>query len=380
MKICFVCCEYPPAPHGGIGSMTQVLGRALVAAGHEVRVIGIYPSLDGLAEAEDDGGIGVYRLQRPGGRFGWTRGRRLLFERIARWVERGETDLVEVPDWEGYAACWPSLAAPVVTRLHGSITYFTREMEEPLDWPAYCLEAASFHRADYCCSTSAYTAYRTARLFGSRLRPVSVLFNPVDVPVETPPWSRDCRRVVYAGTLTAKKGVVSLIRSWPRVALSRPDAELHLFGKDAGAPDGGPMRDLLVSLLPEECAVSVHFHGHCNRERLQSEFRACRLAVFPSFAEAFSLAPMEAMAEGCPVICSARCSGPELIEHGVNGLLIDPGSPAQIGDAILRLLNDDAGCERLGAAGRRTVADRFSSGVIAARNEEFYRACVSRYA
>ena len=358
--------------------MTRVLGRALVAAGHEVRVIGVYPSLDGLLDSEVDDGIRVYRLQRPAGRFGWTRGRRLLFQQIARWAERGETDLVEVPDWEGYAACWPSLAVPVVTRLHGSITYFNREMQEPLDWPAYCLEAASFHRADYCCSTSAYTSRRTARLFGSRLRPVSVLFNPVDIPLDAPPSTRDPRRVVYAGTLTAKKGVVSLIRAWPRVASCRPDAELQLFGRDAGAPDGRPMRELLLSLLPPECARSVHFQGHCHRERLQSEFRLCRLAVFPSFAEAFSLVPMEAMAENCPVIYSARCSGPELIEHGANGLLIDPGRPEQIAEAILLLLNDNIRCERLGTAGRRTVAERFSSGVLAARNEEFYRACVSR--
>jgi glycogen synthase len=380
MKICFVCCEYPPAPHGGIGSMTRVLGRALVAAGHEVRVIGVYPSLDGVAEFEDDGGIRVCRLLSPVGCFGWTRGRRLLFQRIARWVERGEAELVEVPDWEGYAAGWPSLAVPVVTRLHGSITYFSREMEEPLDWPAYCLEAASFHRADYCCSTSEYTSCRTARLFGSRLRPVSVLFNPVDLPADALPPARNCRRVVYAGTLTAKKGVISLIRAWARVARSRPDAELHLFGKDAGAPDGRPMRDLLLSLLPPECAGSVHFHGHCHREHLRSEFRACRLAVFPSFAEAFSLVPMEAMAESCPVIYSARCSGPELIDHGANGLLIDPSRPEEIAEAILLLLNDGVCCDRLGAAGRRTVAERFSSSVLTARNEEFYRACVARHA
>src|SRR5215467_6645136 len=36
MKICYLCNEYPPAPHGGIGSVTQVLGRALADAGHQV--------------------------------------------------------------------------------------------------------------------------------------------------------------------------------------------------------------------------------------------------------------------------------------------------------------------------------------------------------
>jgi glycosyltransferase involved in cell wall biosynthesis len=298
---------------------------------------------------------------------------------VKQWVERGEVDLVEVPDWEGYAACWPRLRAPVVTRLHGSSSYFAREMRTRLHWPAYCLEAASFHRADRCCSTSAYTAARTQRLFGTRLQPVDVLFNPVDVPPE-PRTPRSQNRVVFAGTLTAKKGVVPLVKAWPEVLEVCPSAELHLFGKDAGADDGTPMIDVLTELLPGSARDSVRFHGHVERERVQSEFAACRLAVFPSFAEAFSMVPLEAMAHGCPVIYSNRCSGPELIDSGRNGLLIDPDRPGQIAEAIVSLLRDDVACARIGAAGRRTVTQRFSTSVLLARNERFYAECISRHA
>jgi glycogen synthase len=380
MRICFICGEYPPVPHGGIGSVTRLLGRTLAARGHQVRVIGLYRSLEGVAPAEEDAGVRVWRIGIPSGRFGWTRARRRLFRTVAEWAARGEIELIEVPDWEGHAACWPSLPVPVVTRLHGSITYFTCEMNGPFHWPAYCLEAASFHRADYCCSTSEYTARRTARLFGTRLRPVPVLFNPVEVAQPESAAGRDALRVVFAGTLTAKKGVMPLIEAWKDVVRSRPGAELHFFGKDAGAGDGRPMRDLLTESLPPEAAGSVRFHGHVDRGRLQSVFASCRLAVFPSFAEAFSMAPMEAMAQNCPVIYSRRCSGPELIEHGVNGLLVDPGRREEIAAAIVQLLDDGALCERLGTAGRASVEERFSSGRIAARNEEFYQDCIARHA
>jgi glycosyltransferase involved in cell wall biosynthesis len=379
MKICFICGEYPPALHGGIGSMTRLLGRSLARAGHEVRVIGVYPSLAGLVELEEDAGVRVHRIEEDEGSFGWARSRRRLFRIVADWAQRGEIDLVEVPDWEGHAAGWPSLPVPVVTRLHGSISYFTREMRQPFHWSAYCLEAASFHRADFCCSTSEYTAQRTNRLFGPRLRPVPVLFNPVEVEPR-PPICRSEHRVVFAGTLTAKKGVVSLMEAWPQVLARRSDAELHLFGKDAGDGKGGAMRELLMSILPREQAGTVHFHGHVGRERLQQEFRECGVAVFPSFAEAFSLAPMEAMAEACPVIYSKRGSGPELIEHGVNGLLIDPARPAELAESILLLLDDASRRDRLGAAGCSTVKERFSSAVLTARNAEFYEDCVSCYA
>ncbi len=372
MKICFLCCEYPPAPHGGIGSVTQVMARALAGRGHEVRVAGLYASLQDDAPVESDRGVAVWRMAMPRGRFGWTHGRRLLFQTVARWVERGEVELVEVPDWQGYAACWPRLAAPVVTRLHGSSSYFAREMQTRLDWPAYCLEAASFHRADECCSTSAYTAARTARLFGPRRRPADVLFNPVDLPPE-PGAERSRHRVVFAGTLTPKKGVGPLVEAWPAVVAACPASELHLFGKDAG------MQDALLARLPGSTRDSVHFHGHVDRTRVQSEFATCRLAVFPSFAEAFSMVPLEAMAQGCPVIYSNRSSGPELIDHGRDGLLIDPARPEQIAESILGLLRDDAACARLGAAGRRKVAERFSTGVLLARNERFYEESIWRH-
>ncbi len=379
MKICFVCGEYPPARHGGIGSVTQVLGRALAAAGHEVRSVGLYlPREAETGAAESDRGVAVRRIPMPQGRLGWTRGRKRLFETVARWARRGEIDVVEVPDWEGYAAGWPPLRVPVVARLHGSSSYFAREMRAPLRWPDYCLEAASFHRADDCCSTSAYTAARTERLFGRRRRPVEVLFNPVELPPE-PAGPRAAHRVVFAGTLTAKKGVAPLIEAWPAVVRACPGAELHVFGKDEGAPDGRPMAEALQELLPGDARDSVHFHGLVERERVQREFAASRAAVFPSFAEGFSMAPLEAMAEACPVIYSRRSSGPELIDSGRDGLLVDPGRPAEIAEAIVRLLRDGDLCARLGAAGRRTVAERFATGVLLARNEQFYADSIRRH-
>lgn len=364
MRICFLCCEYPPAKHGGIGSVTQVLGRALAASGHEVRAVGVYPELHAPVSGEDDG-VQVWRLPAPGGRFGWTRGRKLLFETVREWSNRGEIDVVEVPDWEGYAAGWPSLRIPVVTRLHGSSSYFAREMKAPLDWPAWCLEAASFHRADQCCSTSAYTAARTQRIFGPRRDRVEVLFNPVEIPPARPK-ARDANRVVFAGTLTPKKGVRPLIECWSAVARERPAAELHLFGKDEG------MQAEMIAILPDGIRDSVRFHGHVSREQVKAAFETCRLAVFPSYAEAFSMAPMEAMAQGCPVIYSKLHSGPELIEHGRNGLLIDPDRPEEIAGAITRLLRDGGEASRLGAAGREDVSRRFACDVLVRRNEEFY--------
>jgi len=91
------------------------------------------------------------------------------------------------------------------------------------------------------------------------------------------------------------------------------------------------------------------------------------------------MVPLEAMMQKCPVIYSSRSSGPELIDHGGNGLLIDPGKPETISQAIVALLSDSVMRDRLAVAGRQTVAARFATDVLVARNEEFYRCCISRH-
>jgi glycosyltransferase involved in cell wall biosynthesis len=181
--------------------------------------------------------------------------------------------------------------------------------------------------------------------------------------------------VVFSGTLTGKKGIVSLVKSWPLVAKALPGAELHVFGKDGRAENGGSMQELLCSMLNGE-RPSVHFHGHVARKELFEAYRTASAAVFPSYAEAFAVAPLEAMAVGCPTIFSERGSGPELLTHEREGLLVDPDNPAQIADSILRVLRNAAFAAEIGNAGRERVREVFDIEKMVARNVDFYARCV----
>ena len=62
---------------------------------------------------------------------------------------------------------------------------------------------------------------------------------------------------------------------------------------------------------------------------LVEEFQRARVIVLPSYAEGFSLTPLHAMAAGCPTVYTSRGSGPEVIEDGRDGLLIDPDDAGQ---------------------------------------------------
>lgn len=378
MRIAFVCDEYPPGPHGGIGTMVRTLARGLAADGHGVRVVGAYSRDYPAPDYEVDGGVQVWRARTPRGPLGWLRARLALRATVARWCRGGFADVVEVADWGGPAAGWPRLPVPVVARLNGSATFFAAELGRPVERVTWMLERRSLRRADYWASTSRYTADRTRALFDLPDDADAVLPNAVELP---PPVTRQrsARRVVFSGTLTAKKGVRSLVEAWPLVLARVPDAELHLYGKDGRSEFGGGMRDELRSRLPAAAADHVVFHGHVGSDELLAALGEARAAVFPSYAEAFAHAPLEAMAAGCPTVYTRRGSGPELITPEVDGLLVDPDDRTAIAGALVRLLTDDVLAMRLGDAGRATVSERFSADRLVAASAQFYGRCVESF-
>jgi glycosyltransferase involved in cell wall biosynthesis len=377
MRIAFVCNEYPPGPHGGIGTMVSTLARALVTAGHEVRVVGTYDDEWGGGTRERDLGVDVWRLRRPPGRLGWLAARRQLFEAVHGWARAGEIDVVEVPDWEGMAAGWPRLDVPVVARCNGSATYFQAELGAPVRAATRLLEGRSLRRADQWCAVSRHTAEKTRRLFALPTA-ATVLHNGIELPTGTPSASRDPARVVFSGTLVRKKGVVSLMHAWDAVAAQRPDAELHVYGKE-GEIGGAPAIAVLQGLLTRAARARVVFHGHIGRDELGTALDGAGIAVFPSYAEAFALAPLEAMAHGCAVVYSRRGSGPEVIDHERDGLLVDPDAPADIAGALLALLNEPARAARLAAAGHARVRTEFAIDAVASRSAEFFAQCVATF-
>ena len=379
MNIFFECPEYPPGPHGGIGTLIQLLARGLVRSGHQVKVAGIYPPDYPAPDREIDEGVEVFRFRPARGRFAWLPARLRLYRLVSRWSRSGEIDLIEVPDYGAPAAGWPSLPVPVVTRLSGSGSFFATEMGRPLKREFY-LELASLRRSDFWCSESRYMGEKTRDLYKLSKPPDAVIYNPVALPPLNPGVARSKTRVVYAGTLTEKKGVIPLVDCWPRVVGECPDAELHIWGKDTHTADRGSMQEFLRRRISGSASSgSVTFHGHVTLDELIQEFQTARLVVLPSYSEGFALTPLHAMASSCPTIYTRLGSGPELIQDGENGLLIDPRCPDEMSDAIVRLLRDDELADRIGRAGRAHIALNFSLDTIIKQNEVFYEECLRRF-
>ncbi|HAD33821.1 MAG TPA: hypothetical protein DCF44_04900, partial [Chitinophagaceae bacterium] len=124
MKILYICNEYPPHLHGGIGSFTRDIAEAMYQKGHEVVVWGVYPELDYCKE-ECINGVRVYRLKgrKDSGRFNAFLYRYEFYRQLKRFLNKRHFDIVECQEWRGLLPL--GLNHPgFIVRLHGAAFFF----------------------------------------------------------------------------------------------------------------------------------------------------------------------------------------------------------------------------------------------------------------
>ena len=379
LHILFLCDEYPtlrPA-HGGVGSMTRTLGRALVQRGHRVTV---------LAQARkgqmlDDAGVRVIALAQSG-----LRGPGALLDAYrlraaaATICARDRVDAIDTPEM-GLAffggAGWPSR----IIRMHGGHHFFSDEAGQPTR-PARALwERRSFGHADDLVAVSRYVAERTRELLKLGELPIVPLPNSVDTERFAPNPTIDAvpGRIVFVGTIVEKKGIGELIRAMPAIVARHPQAYLIAAGRDRLDPYTKTIfRETIERTMPPHIRERVRFSGPIANDQLPKLLATAAVCVYPSHSEALPMTYLEGMAMGRPVVVSKAGPGPEIICNGESGLLCEPRSPESIADTVLQILCDQTLATRLGATARRRAVEHFSINVLAPRNEEFYRASIER--
>ncbi len=158
----------------------------------------------------------------------------------------------------------------------------------------------------------------------------------------------------------------------------------HTYLLDAAHRLQGEIPDLTVLLAAEgrqEAALKqqardlgiqemVRFLG--TRRDMPWIFRAMDLYVQPSLWEGLSLALLQAMGAGLPVAASRVSGSQEVIEEGVNGLLVTPADAPALAASILDLYHQPQTRELLGDAARRTVEQKYSQDLMLRRLEGLY--------
>jgi alpha-1,3-rhamnosyl/mannosyltransferase len=167
------------------------------------------------------------------------------------------------------------------------------------------------------------------------------------------------------GNMEPRKNYAALLQSIPtyRSASTHPAPILIAGG------DGWESESLKTEIAKHEADGSVRRLGYVKDEILESLYRNARGLIFPSWYEGFGLPVLEALARGCPVICSDRTSLREVGGDAVQ--FIDPSRPESIAHAMLCLENA-ANIESIRTAGRAR-AEQFSWSKTARQTMEFYQ-------
>lgn len=379
MRICFVCNEYPPAPHGGIGVFVKTLAEALVGLGAETWVIG-YGA--GPLRGFEANGVHVRWIRLPhrlsgGVTMGGYRyspatflRRRWLSANVRMLVRREQIDLVESPDFNGPVSRRPSCR--FVVRLHGSVVTYRRLEGRPGDVHPVDRrhEISQLLAADRLVAPSRSIGESTVESLATRL-PFDVIHNGVDTarfrPMRDP--ANSCE-VLYVGRVMWRKGATDLLRAVPFILARVPKARFRFVGGAAGIHK--QQFDAALGALRTEEQQRVSLEPPVAHDAMPAVFNAASVFVFPSRVEAFGLTCAEAMACGRPVVATTLASGPELVEDGVSGLLADPRDPEHLASRVADLLLDRERADRLGAGARVRALERFDLATLARRNLAYF--------
>jgi glycosyltransferase involved in cell wall biosynthesis len=185
----------------------------------------------------------------------------------------------------------------------------------------------------------------------------------VDCEQFTPPATVAARepRVLYVGRVERAsrwKGLHVLVASLVRLRELVPGVRLEIVG------DGDDIANLQALAHELEVDDLVEWTGPVSHRDLPRHYQRAGVTVLPSLteSESFGMTLVEAMASGCPVVGSEAGGIPFVVRDGIDGLLVPPGDPHELAEALGAVLRDPTLAASLGAAGREAAEQRWEWG------------------
>jgi sugar transferase (PEP-CTERM/EpsH1 system associated) len=164
-----------------------------------------------------------------------------------------------------------------------------------------------------------------------------------------------CRVVGTVGRLAAVKDQKTLLLALAEVLRASPQQRDTLRCILVG---DGPERSALETLLAELGLQSCVWMAG-DRDDIPEMLACMDVFVLPSLGEGISNTVLEAMATGLPVVATRVGGNPELVEHGVTGLLVPVGDTAALAEALQRLAGDPVTCKQMGSAAVQRIQKDF---------------------
>ncbi len=212
------------------------------------------------------------------------------------------------------------------------------------------------------------------RDFGARC-PIAVIPNAVAIPAEAHADEflerfsalRGKRLVLFLSRLHPKKGLDLLLKSWAQVCRQHPEAHLVIAGPDSD----GMQASLTEQVARDAMTDAVTFTGMLAGSLKWSALDAAECYVLPSYSEGLSMALLEAMGAGVPVIATRACNMPEVTAVDA-GWEIEPNAAALTASLRALLAQPAAANRAKGRNGARLIASRYTPAVVTRAMAEVY--------
>ena len=265
----------------------------------------------------------------------------------------------------------PATRPKLITTLHGTDT--TLLGADPGYGPAVRHALA---RSDAVTAVSAWLERETHRVLGPGC-PIEVIHNffsprPVARPREVVRRELGIENhetlLLHLSNLRAVKRIDRLLETIARI---RPRESFKLL-----ILAGGSFSPFQAEV--ERLGIQDRIIVRQNVFEIEDYLNAADLGLFTSDSESFCLSILEAMAFGCPSVSTAVGGIPEVVDHGVNGVLVPSAAPADLAAAVELLMADPARRSAYGLAARQKAQTFFSAQRIVGRYEEFYHQVLSR--
>lgn len=402
---------YPPAT-GGMERVVEALSKQLVAQGHTA-VVATLSRPDALPYEESDG-VAIHRLSGferhlrrfatdPAHTYHPTCPDPALVRRLQRLVEDVRPDVIHTHGWI-LNSCLSLRLPPTTALVHTLHDYGlicakkTLIRHESLDAVCpgpqvrRCLSCAAGHYGALKGSALTTGLWESRRRFSrvSMFLPISSAVRyaalPDDVPDEkicvVPSFvadtvfdeARDTPRpeflprqyILFVGALGEHKGVSLLADAHRRMRTSLPLVYIGPAGPDTPELAGTADRPIIVRTgVPHD--------------EIMAALSAATVAVVPSrWQEPLGLVAIEAMAAGTPVVVTRVGALPEVIEHHRTGLVVEPGNPTALAEALDTIVTDPPLARRYGDAGRRR-ARRYTAAAVLPQLLEAYERALRRH-
>jgi glycosyltransferase involved in cell wall biosynthesis len=379
----------------GIVTYTRIMRDALRALGHEVMVVTTdqIEQADGKVVAIEKSGrlrlkLRLWRESRrqPDGSDPWVR-LHVLHALSAALKQR--PDLIEMEESHGWGGRVVGRGAAVVERLHGPHVFGREEIESDSERLLGNLreeaELASLTKVQAITCPSARLLQAMVGRYDLKLPLARTIPNPMPLVSAKDVWDigrADPSQILCVGRFDLRKGADIVLRAFARACEQRPSLSLVLVGPDRGLkqPGGDVVHfdEFVRNELPLEVRSNIRFLGTQSQDQLTRLRCQSGVMIVASRFENFPYSIAEAMSVGMPVLASDSFGNSELVRDGVDGRIVPIGDIAATAEAILEMTANPARLAEMGAAARKSVADRLDPVLVATESLKLYRQVARR--